>query len=132
MKRRRQDLVTLKEYTDQGFAYLLKLGIGATTAVIAGGWITFALMGKALTVALDASNRELEAHNGTIRKWEIERGEREAKLATKAEIEPLIVDYREKRGGAITAGRFWAAVVIVGTLMLATGAFLAPLLRAGQ
>jgi hypothetical protein len=124
----RHDMVPIKEHLDQRLADLTKLGAVTAAAVVAGGWITFALIGKALTVALAANNRDVENHNGKIRQWEIERGEREAKLATKAEVEPLVVDYRERRGGAITAGKFWGVIVVVGGFMLTAGIALANLL----
>lgn len=121
-------IVPIKDYVDQRAADLMKLGGLAAAAIIACGWVAFALNGKALTVALTASERDLESHNGKIRQWEITQAEERAKLATKEEIEPLKADYRERRGGAITAGKFWTVISVVSGLMLTAGIGLAKLL----
>jgi hypothetical protein len=125
-----QASVPMKDYVDQRLASLQKLGAAVAGALIACTWIAFSLNGKALRVALDSNNREVESHNGKIREWEVERGEREAKLATKADIEPLKVDYEQRRGSAVAAGRFWGALVIVGTFAIAIGFGLANLIGA--
>lgn len=122
------DALWLKEYTDMRHAGLVRLGTVALASVAVCTWIAFSLNAKAVGVALASNNREVEVHNGKIRQWEVERGERESKFETKLATIPLHEDYQKRIGSAYTAGRFWGGIAVVGTFGLGVGALLPRLI----
>ena len=119
--------------------YLTRLGAVALAGVVASGVVAFWGNTRATRVALDAEQRAtatayerandaIESHNGKIRQWELDWAKALALLATKADVAPLVRDYERRVGGAITAGKFWGVIAVVGGGMLTTGIALAKLL----
>lgn len=119
----RHDMVPIKDYTDQRIADLTKLGGVALAGVVCSVVVGHVLSSRAITVALDSERRstadkaaalvrEVEAHNGKIREWEVKQAEKDAKVATKADIAPLQKDLSDRQASAVTVGKLTQRVVI--------------------
>jgi hypothetical protein len=115
--------VSLKEYADMRAAELQRLGLVALGGVVSSIVVGFVLSGRAVTVALDSERRatadkaaslvrEVKAHNGKIREWELKQAEKDAETATKADIKPLQKDLSDRQASAVTVGKLTQRVVI--------------------